>query len=202
MISKSVKLLGAGLLAGVLAFAAAPGVDNQAVAQGQGSGSVGAGGQGTSTGPGGRARTGGGEQNQTRRHGWDGTAESTLFSSSIDDISGADWSMAGEDDCADVAEWATLGERFSPRNMGRLVRVHDALVGPEDPKLAYKTIFLLASFQAELLVPTPNYESAGDLIALAIGGPVDAGEIAAAASTLCASVDEESASLISAASAS
>lgn len=169
-----------------------------AFGQGQGQGNVGAGGSGTSTGPGSRARTGGGEQNQNRQGG-PTSIESLLFSTTAETMTLDARAAVPPGNCDDVADWATLGERFSPQNMSRLVKVHDSIIGAEEPTVEYQTVFLLAAFQSELLSKNANPRTAGELLALAVGKPVSAETVQAASATLCAPISEDIAKQVSAA---
>jgi len=169
-----------------------------AFGQGQGQGNVGAGGSGASTGAGGRARTGGGEQTQTRQGG-PASIESLLFSATAEKMTVDARAAVPPGNCDDVAEWGSMGERFSTQNMNRLVKVHDKIIGSEQPTVEYQTVFLLAAFQSELLAAESNPVKAGELLALAVGKPVPAAEVQAAGAALCAPISEDLAGKISAA---
>ena len=183
-----------GLALGLLAA-------DPAFGQGQGQGNVGAGGSGASTGAGGRARTNGGEQTQTRQGG-PTSIESLLFSATPEKMTTDARSAVPPGNCDDVAEWGTLGERFSPQNMSRLVKVHDSIVGTEAPTVEYQTVFLLAAYQSELLSAEADTAKAGELLALAVGKPVSAGDVQTASAALCAPVNDDMAGKISAATGS
>jgi hypothetical protein len=172
-----------------------------AFGQGQGQGNVGAGGSGASTGAGGRARTGGGEQNQNRQGG-PASIESLLFSATAEKMTFGARSSVPPGNCDDVAEWGSMGERFSTQNMSRLVQVHDSVIGTEEPTVEYQTIFLLAAFQSELLTAEADPKKAGELLALAVGKRVSPEDVQTASAVLCAPVDDDMAVSISAATAS
>lgn len=167
-------------------------VPAETFAQGQGNGNVGSGGSGTSTGPGNRARIGSGNENQTQfRGGFGGTTDlqSFLSSGSTEEIAKSARETS-TDNCEDIGAGSSLAERFSDKNMSRLVKANDALFGGQSPELTYSSLFMLASYQIELEKQDRDLAKAGEYLGLAANKELSAEEIETASQTLCVSVSQ------------